>query len=43
MAPRIPLTETFKGILPFLAADLIRIILLVLFPAISLGFVYLIN
>ncbi|WP_136068523.1 TRAP transporter large permease [Modicisalibacter radicis] len=41
MAPHVPLTETFKGILPFLAADVIRIVMLVAFPAISLGFVYL--
>ena len=41
MAPHVPLTETFKGILPFLAADVIRIVMLVAFPAITLGFVYL--
>jgi C4-dicarboxylate transporter, DctM subunit len=40
MAPRVPLIEIFKGILPFLAADIVRVILLVSFPAITLWFVY---
>ena len=40
MAPRVPLMEIFKGILPFLAADIVRVILLVSFPAITLWFVY---
>lgn len=41
MAPRVPLVDIFKGILPFLAADIVRIALLVGFPAITLWFVYL--
>ncbi|WID99835.1 TRAP transporter large permease (plasmid) [Bosea vestrisii] len=36
MAKDVPLAETFKGVIPFLASDLIRIVALVLFPAISL-------
>ena len=36
LAKDVPLTETFKGVMPFLASDLIRIILLLAFPAISL-------
>ena len=40
MAPHVPLTEKFKGILPFLAADIVRIVLLVAFPAITLWLVY---
>ncbi len=33
----VPLAETYRGVLPFLAADAVRVTLLVLFPAISLG------
>lgn len=33
---RLQLAEIFKGVMPFLAADLVRIILLVVFPIISL-------
>jgi TRAP-type C4-dicarboxylate transport system permease large subunit len=36
LAKDVPLTETFKGVMPFLASDLVRIVLLLAFPAISL-------
>jgi tripartite ATP-independent transporter DctM subunit len=36
LAKDVPLTETFKGVIPFLASDFIRIALLLAFPAISL-------
>ena len=36
LAKDVPLTETFKGVMPFLASDLLRIVLLLFFPAISL-------
>ena len=36
LAPDIPMRETFKGVVPFLASELVRIALLVAFPAISL-------
>jgi tripartite ATP-independent transporter DctM subunit len=36
LARDVPLMETFKGVLPFLASDLVRIVLLLAFPAISL-------
>jgi tripartite ATP-independent transporter DctM subunit len=36
LARDVPLMETFKGVLPFLASDLIRIVLLLAFPAITL-------
>ena len=39
LAKDVPLTETFKGVMPFLASDLIRIVALVLFPGIALGLV----
>ena len=40
LAKDVPLTETFKGVMPFLASDLLRIVLLLIFPVISL---YLVN
>jgi len=36
MARDVPMTETFKGVLPFLASDAVRVALIVGFPAISL-------
>ncbi len=35
----VPLGETFKGIVPFLCSDVIRVVLLVLFPTLSLWLV----
>jgi tripartite ATP-independent transporter DctM subunit len=37
VAPDVPLGRIFKGVLPFLTADLIHLVLLVLFPVIALG------
>ena len=34
------LSTIYQGILPFLAADIVRLALLVLFPVLSLGLVY---
>ena len=39
LAPDVPIVETYRGVFPFLAADLTRMVLLLLFPAISLYFV----
>ena len=36
LAKDVPLKETFKGVIPFLASDLLRITLLLYFPVISL-------
>jgi len=36
LAKDVPLTETFKGVVPFLLSDLIRTTLLLFFPALSL-------
>ncbi len=36
MAPDIAIAETYKGVMPFVASDLARVVLLVLFPAITL-------
>ena len=40
IAKDVPVMETFKGVLPFLASDLVRILLLVFFPVISLYLVH---
>ena len=37
LARDVPMIETFRGVIPFLVSDLIRIILLVAFPAITLA------
>jgi C4-dicarboxylate transporter, DctM subunit len=36
LAKDVPLTETFKGVMPFLASDFLRIVALLFFPSISL-------
>lgn len=36
LAKDVPLTQTFKGVMPFLLSDAIRLILLVFIPGISL-------
>ncbi|MBK6851650.1 MAG: TRAP transporter large permease [Burkholderiales bacterium] len=36
LAKDVPLVETFKGVMPFLASDFLRIVLLVAFPSVSL-------
>jgi TRAP-type C4-dicarboxylate transport system permease large subunit len=40
LARDVPLVETFKGVIPFLASDLLRITLLLFFPALSLWLVH---
>jgi C4-dicarboxylate transporter DctM subunit len=40
LAKDVPLVETFKGVMPFLASDFIRIALLLYFPIISLYLVH---
>ncbi|MEP7184027.1 MAG: TRAP transporter large permease [Betaproteobacteria bacterium] len=40
LAKDIPLTDTFKGVVPFLVSDFVRIVLLVFFPVISLYLVH---
>ncbi len=40
LAGDVPLTETFKGVVPFLLSDFVRITLLVMFPVISLYLVH---
>jgi C4-dicarboxylate transporter, DctM subunit len=40
LARDVPLTETFKGVIPFLASDAVRIALLMAFPVLSLYLVH---
>ena len=40
LAKDVPVMETFKGVLPFLASDLVRIVALVFFPVLSLYLVH---
>jgi C4-dicarboxylate transporter, DctM subunit len=35
----VPMTETYRGVLPFLVSDFVRVALLLFFPAITLGMV----
>ncbi len=42
MAPDIPIGDTFRGVLPFVMTDILRVILLAAFPPITLGLVRLI-
>jgi TRAP-type C4-dicarboxylate transport system permease large subunit len=39
MARTVPLSETFRGVMPFLASDAVRLALLIVFPPISLWLV----
>lgn len=41
MAPDVPIEETFRGVLPFVVADVLRVVVLVLFPPITLALVWL--
>jgi tripartite ATP-independent transporter DctM subunit len=36
LSPDVPMRETFKGVMPFFASEIVRVMLLVAFPAISL-------
>ncbi|MBW8639315.1 TRAP transporter large permease [Hoeflea sp. WL0058] len=41
MAPEIPIGQTFRGVLPFVITDIVRVAILAAFPAITLGLVWL--
>ena len=36
MARDVPMIETFKGVVPFLASDAVRVVLIVVFPTLTL-------
>jgi C4-dicarboxylate transporter, DctM subunit len=40
MAPDIPIKQTYLGVLPFVLMDLVRVLVLVAFPAITLFVTY---
>jgi TRAP-type C4-dicarboxylate transport system permease large subunit len=42
LARDVPMSETYRGVLPFLASDAVRLALLLAFPALSLAAVRLI-
>ena len=39
LARDVPMWDSFRGVMPFLISDLLRIVLLVAFPGITLGLV----
>jgi C4-dicarboxylate transporter, DctM subunit len=39
LARDVPMNETYKGVMPFLASDVLRVLALLFFPALSLGLV----
>ena len=43
LARDVPMAETYRGVVPFLVSDAVRIALLLAFPVLSLGFVRLIS
>jgi tripartite ATP-independent transporter DctM subunit len=43
LAPDVPIARTYRGVLPFLATDVVRLALCVAFPGISLWLVRLLN
>ena len=43
LARDVPMSETYKGVMPFLASDLIRLAFLIGFPTITLYLVRLMN
>jgi len=40
LAREVPITQTYRGVLPFLATDALRIVLLLFFPSLSLWLVH---
>ncbi|MGR3803288.1 TRAP transporter large permease [Marinibacterium profundimaris] len=40
MARDVPISETFRGALPFVLTDIVRVVILTLFPALTLGLVW---
>jgi TRAP-type C4-dicarboxylate transport system permease large subunit len=43
LARDVPMAETYRGVVPFLASDVVRVALLLSFPALSLWFVRVIS
>lgn len=43
IARDVPITRTYRGVLPFIAADIVRLVLVLLFPGLALGLVHLLT
>ena len=43
IAKNIPIARTYRGVLPFIAADMVRLALVMLFPGLALGLVHLLT
>lgn len=43
LARHVPITATYRGVLPFIAADMVRLVLIVVFPGLSLWLVRALN
>lgn len=43
IAKDVPIVQTYRGVLPFIAMDIVRLVLIVLFPALALGLVRLLS
>jgi C4-dicarboxylate transporter DctM subunit len=43
IAKNVPIAETYRRILPFIAADVVRLVLVMLFPGLALGLVHLLT
>jgi tripartite ATP-independent transporter DctM subunit len=43
IAKNVPIARTYRGVLPFIAADIVRLILVLLFPGLALGLVHLLT
>ena len=39
VAPDIPIVEIFKGVVPFILSDIVRLFLLITFPVLALGLI----
>jgi tripartite ATP-independent transporter DctM subunit len=43
IAKNVPIARTYRGVLPFIAADIVRLVLVLLFPGLALGLVHLLT
>jgi C4-dicarboxylate transporter DctM subunit len=43
IAKNIPISRTYRGVLPYIAADIVRLALVMLFPGLALGLVHLLT
>lgn len=37
LAPEVPMAESFRGVMPFLLSDFVRVLILIAFPVITVG------